>query len=776
MDSPKHTWIISLNDPSGVDSNLVGGKAASLAELISADVRVPSGFCLTVSAYHHFVAQSHLASVIQMELGRKPLDKMRWEEIWDSALRIRSSFLRASIPPELEKAVFEALGQLNPQCSLAIRSSALGEDSAQRSFAGLHESIINVKGEKSVLQAVQTVWASLWSDAALLYRKELALDPHNSCMAVIVQEMVPANTSGVAFGRDPRNQAVDREIVEAVPGPCSNLVDGLLEPDRWIVRSSSGEVIEWHAGERDAVQTDLPLLNEADLGELHAKLTQVEKLFGWPPDMEWAKQGGSLSVLQARPITSGLSVKQPDERQWYLTLRPKLSQLRRLADKVSNTSIPELELLGKHLAGQDIDNLDDRDLANCIEERLMTLTSWREIYHKEFIPLAHGVRYLGAYYNDALQPQDPYEFMNLLGGQDFLALHRNAALLDLARQVQNNRALQHLLSKGVMVVPHSPSETWTYLQRRIAKIRGGPDFLKEFEGFLTTFMDTSYNGKRLLDQPDSLLTLICQLGNPSIKKTPQSDQNTMAKAKDFEQRLIDTVGQSREQEAREVITIGQLSWRLRDDDNILLGRIESQFLRALQIGGKRLHEVGRLTGHLPSEKSTPLVLQALRDSQQNSIHIDEDGQEPSRSRTPTTIHPRQLIGQPASPGLSEGPARVINDIQDFRNFTQGDILVCESIQPTMTHLVPLASGIVERRGGMLIHGAIIARELGISCVNGISNVTEIICDEDQLTVDGYLGIVTLGTPEFGLEEQIFSKQPHTTPWPSKSNNFDERQQ
>lgn len=413
MDSQKNRWIIVLGDTPSLEVDVVGGKAASLSRLISAGVKVPLGYCLTVFAYQHFLDQSDLSSVIQMELGRKPLDKMRWEEIWDAALRIRSAFLRTPLSPELVHAVQEALRQLHPQHPLAVRSSAPSEDSAQRSFAGLHESIVNVQGPLLVLRSVQTVWASLWSDAALLYRKELSLDPLQSRMAVIIQEMVPAETSGVAFGRDPRDQSVDREIIEAVPGPCSNLVDGLVDPDRWILRQSSGEVVEWHAGERDGVRPDVPLLKDDDLRVLHTRLRQVEKLFGWPPDMEWAEQGGTLSVLQARPITSGLSAPESDERRWYLTLRPKLPQLRRLAEKVSKTSIPTLEYLGHQLAQEDIEKLNDRDLADCIQERLATLTSWRGIYKEEFIPLAHGVRFLGAYYNEALQPQDPYEFMAL---------------------------------------------------------------------------------------------------------------------------------------------------------------------------------------------------------------------------------------------------------------------------------------------------------------------------------------------------------------------------
>jgi pyruvate,water dikinase len=113
--------------------------------------------------------------------------------------------------------------------------------------------------------------------------------------------------------------------------------------------------------------------------------------------------------------------------------------------------------------------------------------------------------------------------------------------------------------------------------------------------------------------------------------------------------------------------------------------------------------------------------------------------------------PRQLIGQPASPGVGSGLVRCIRGRDDLSKFRSGEVIVCDAIQPTMTHLVPLASAIVERRGGMLIHGAIIARELGIPCVNGVRDAAELLVDGDFVTVDGHLGIVAVGAPEFDLE-------------------------
>lgn len=108
------------------------------------------------------------------------------------------------------------------------------------------------------------------------------------------------------------------------------------------------------------------------------------------------------------------------------------------------------------------------------------------------------------------------------------------------------------------------------------------------------------------------------------------------------------------------------------------------------------------------------------------------------------IKARQLVGQPAGPGLARGPARVIRETADLPEFKYGEILICDAVDPNMTFVVPLAAGVVERRGGMLIHGAIIAREYGLPCVTGIPDATVLIENGDEVTVDGYLGIVTIG--------------------------------
>jgi pyruvate,water dikinase len=113
--------------------------------------------------------------------------------------------------------------------------------------------------------------------------------------------------------------------------------------------------------------------------------------------------------------------------------------------------------------------------------------------------------------------------------------------------------------------------------------------------------------------------------------------------------------------------------------------------------------------------------------------------------------PRQLIGQPAAPGIATGLVRMVQNAEDLGRFQAGEVLVCDSIQPNMTHLAPLSSAIVERRGGMLIYGAIIARKIGIPCVNGVPKATDVLREGDVVTVDGHLGIVLVGEAEFDIE-------------------------
>ena len=540
--------LIRIDGQQTCDEQAIGGKADKLSQLARAGFHVPGGFCLTTRAYEAFLHDADLTMVIRMELGRKSMDEMRWEEIWDAALRIRAAFLAQPLPSLLREAIAEGLKYLDSARTMAVRSSAVGEDSAGRSFAGLHESIVGVRGQQAIEDAVRVVWSSLWSDAALLYRKELGLDPARSRMAVIVQEMIDGDRSGVAFARDPRGTGREQAIIESVPGPCSGLVDGLVDPDRWELDRTTRRVITWIPGQRDGADGGTPLLEPDDLDRILETLLSVERLFSWPPDMEWTGRSEAFTVLQARPITT-TAPENDEQRAWYLTLRPGDEQLRQLRKRVAEQLIPELEAEGGKLAAEQLERLDDPQLADAIEQRSVAVARWKKIYWDQFIPFAHGVRRLATYYNDAVRPEDPYEFVGLLRNQPLIATQRNHSIEQLARQL----AADDLLRSAVEQLLQKMSETfdWLTFHDELTPIAdGAAAFLSAFEDLTDRFLDIAYDHERLHDRPEPLLRNIVELA----KRSSESDVEAMSPsdtASACERRLLTAVGPDRRVEARQ---------------------------------------------------------------------------------------------------------------------------------------------------------------------------------------------------------------------------------
>ena len=203
--------------------------------------QVPPALCITAEAYDEYVTATGLRERILLELHRKDFNQMRWEELWDAALRIRNLFLGHSPPQNLHSHLYQALQERFAGRAVVVRSSSPEEDSARASFAGLHESFVNVAGTESILEHIRLVWASLWSDAALLYRQELGLDVHTSSMAVVVQQIVTGERSGVVFSQDPNDPHL--AVIECVYGLNQGLVDGTIEPDRWQIDRTTRRIV-----------------------------------------------------------------------------------------------------------------------------------------------------------------------------------------------------------------------------------------------------------------------------------------------------------------------------------------------------------------------------------------------------------------------------------------------------------------------------------------------------------------------------------------------------
>jgi pyruvate,water dikinase len=727
------SWVIPLDEVRSEDRPRVGGKCAALARMARAGFTVPDTVCVLADAYAAYVDATGLRERIPLELSRKDFSDMRWEEIWDASLRIRNMFLNKPMPAPLRDALGDALSLRFGDRAVVVRSSAPGEDSARASFAGLHESFVNVRGTDAILEHVRLVWASLWSDAALLYRQELNLDVAHSAMAVLVQEIVVGERSGVTFSQSPNDPA--QAVIESVYGLNQGLVDGTVEPDRWVLDRATGRLLSHTPAHRDQVvvpgtdgvrlehlpafQASRPPLLDAEALAVFDLALRSEELFGAPQDVEWTIHQEHLVVLQSRPITTISREGKDDKRPWYLSLRRSFENLKALRDRIEQELIPGMIEETQRLADEDLASLLDAELADEIERRSAIYDRWVDVYWAEFIPFAHGIRLFGQVYNDAVRPEDPYEFMDLLAGTGMASLDRNQALEELASAVRADPALAEALRN-----------------RDIASLDDG--FLEKVDAFVREFGDLSCaitGGTACGPAPDALVRIVLEMAShpPTGARLQGRDVDALRK------QFLDRFEGYQRAEYAELLDLARTSYQLRDDDNIHLGRIEAQVMAAVDEGIQRLRERG-LADAEAGALDAGEVSRALRDPGYIPRPRGREDATPGDLR----LKARQLIGQPAGPGISHGRARVILGPADLPAFQHGEILVCDAVDPNMTFVVPLAAGVIERRGGMLIHGAIIAREYGLPCVTGVPDAISLIETGDSLTVDGYLGIVTIG--------------------------------
>ncbi len=736
--------LIPIEETRENTGKVCGGKASALGVLHREGLTVPAGVCICTKAYEAYVDRAGLRGRILLELSRKPFEEMRWEELWDISEKIKHMFIRTPFPEEMEKELEEGLTAYFGEKAVAVRSSAPGEDSAKTSFAGVHTSYVNIRGARAILRHLRLVWASLWSDAALLYRKEMGLDILGSAMAVLVQEMIEGRVSGVVFGKNPDNES--ESVIEAVYGLNRGLVDGTVEPDRWILSRQTGKIKTHIPAERkkavfageegselkalpEAIQKNPPL-TPAEVLEVFELARRAEKTFGVPQDIEWTFRDSTLQILQARPITTLLQEDRDEKRRWYLSLRRSFENLKELRRSIEEKYIPAMQAEARELEREKIEKLPDSTLAEEIERRAEIYRKWYDIYWEEFIPFAHGARLFGKVYNETVNPEDPYEFTDLLSGTEMLSLERNRKLEEISEKLRKNPELMRAIKEEIEVEETIPEKAVT-------------EFEEELDSFISRY-GGSYSESQVAKK--GLYRLLLEMAShPPAPGTAEKKGSN--RIRHLKEKYVSGFDDKNKQCAAELLDLGRASYRLRDDDNIYLGKIEAELKRALFEGRRRLIERGLGEAGLPEEDQTfyiPELSAELTKVLQDPAYSPQWKKTPQKPKTlREKVNPRQLLGNPSGRGVAEGFARVILKEEDLFNLKAGEVLVCDAVDPNMTFIVPLCSAIVERRGGMLIHGAIIAREYGIPCITGVPDATELIKNGDYLSVDGYLGIITV---------------------------------
>lgn len=831
--------VVPLSALGARDLPLAGGKGANLGELIRAGFPVPDGFVITTEAY---VAAASAAGVDPSD----PADARR-------------RLVESPMPSEVATAVRDAYQELGGP--VAVRSSATAEDLPEASFAGQQDTFLDVEGEDALQVAVRRCWASLWNERAVSYRATHAVDERALRLAVVVQRMVPAAVAGVLFTADPITGRRRRAAIDAVRGLGEQLVSGAVNPDHYLVDTSTLAVVE----RRGDILDDLRLRDLAKIGD------RIEAHFGKPQDIEWAIDSSKLWIVQSRDITTlfPIPASAPDpERDLrvyfsanvaqgvFQPLTPMGIQTFRLigaafasavgkpvADPAAGTSVMAdagmrlwIDLTGalRNAATREIPVrvfsimearssgivarlLDDPRLAPRRGSRLRSAAPiFRAVAHAGVPPwviraLLRPERTRDRVLSDvdALISRDPGPLTT--PGERLDAFERliittlprmfprlvaivAAGLVsyNLAARLVGGVASDDELRTILRGLPFNPTtemdlELWAIARRTrddppsraaladrppaelSADFRRGalpPLLQRELETFLTRYghraiAEIDLGLPRWSEEPSHLLGAIANYQRPGAAALAPNEQ--FARGARAAETTIDTllsrVHGPRRFLARKFLHRVRALAGVREAPKFHIVRVFALGRAILAPVGVALAADGRIAA---ADDIWFLTLPDARRAltgEDMRVRVAERRAEYRREERRRHI-PRVLLsdgtdaeaafaspaadgaisGTPASPGIARGVAHVMLSPAGAR-LEPGEVLVAPATDPGWTPLFLTASALVMEMGGMMSHGAVVAREYGIPAVVGVPNATERIVTGERVVVDGSAGTV-----------------------------------
>jgi pyruvate,water dikinase len=787
--------LLPLRDGQAADGALVGGKARSLQQLSVWGLPVPDGFVITTEAYASQAAQCGLL--------RQLAPLLAGGQHRDAAALAKRLLLAHPLPETLQTRLTTAWSELGSP-PVAVRSSATAEDLADASFAGQHDSFLNVVERGALLEAVKACWASLWSERALRYRAERQIPPDSVAMAVIVQRMVPAEAAGVIFTADPLSGRRDHLFVEIVPGLGESLVSGRQRGESCLLFR--------HARELRLAGRAPRLLTRAQLRELGQLAVQLETRAGEPQDIEFAFAGGRIALLQSRPVTTlGEPVPLPPP-PGYMDRRMQTLALERygMAPRpLDNIVFVRMVGAAAYTAQQFGLVMDERDQTN------FRRTLWHQQYrfpcHRPTPRLLlHPFRSFGLLRTDWLawwqgEPRRTLEAIsvrrNLAAQNDVQLLAGAEEILRVWEEITNRRFyavssiyaepyLHALVTLAVgrraaarvtaqllagVVTPTSAANDAIWALSRVARddpgvadairheqwqaVPAASPFAIAYEEFMARFGHRESGG--------------FYLSLPTWRHDPTPVRQLIRTLMDVEERPASSGRDHLEARANVEHRLRWFPWlrrhfvtRLEQVRALHCMREESHHdltrpLDALQSiaaeAARRLHRRGLITIESdiyyltldevrqwlidgPPADVRPREFIARRRATHRLVNARWQ-----RHRPPSRHRGPILHGVSGSAGRARGPARVVLDETQFENLRPREILVCPHSNPSWTPLFLTAAAVVSETGGAASHAAIVAREYGLPAVLAVADATVRIHDGDIIEVDGDRGTVTLVT-------------------------------
>lgn len=831
--------VLPLDRVGADQAPAVGGKAAQLGELSHVEgVLVPPGFCVTTDAFRQALAAAPETGERIAALARAdPADRAALSTL---SAAVRRAIEAAPMPASLVGEITRLIAAQGEQTAWAVRSSATAEDLPRASFAGQHDTYLNVSGASDVLRSIRGCWASLFSERAVAYRAASGVDDTGAAMAVVVQRLLDPQAAGILFTADPVTSNRSVAYVEAVFGMGDAVVSGRVEADSYRVRD--GRVLS--ASTRTTrVLTDAQVLRLVEIGR------RIESHFERALDIEWCLVQGAFHIVQSRPITTLFPVPAATDGGFHVYVSVGHGQMMTDAMRPLGISVwRHTALIPMHEAGSRL-FVDVTGRLASPATRAVTLDVFgrgdplmrdalETVLAEDVLPLSTGDA------PGASAPTTPpaeieadpalvaelvqrsRESVEALRGD--IRGRSGAALLEfisadfeeLKRVLSDRRSSQAVMAgMGALEWLNENLEAW------LGEKGAGDTLMLAAPGNVTSEM-----GRALLDVADAVRphaeivellegatgdAFLDELGE--LPGGGEARDAILAFLDQYGMRCVGEIDITRPRWAEHPVALVPLI--LANVRNFEPGAARRQLERGLLEAGRKEHEVLDRLGALPGghEKAREakrmidrlrtfigyreypkyaivcrhaIYKQALlgeadrlvdagvlRDREDIFYLSLEELREVvdarrcdetliARRRQALIAHGRlqlprvltsegeallgsyrrgdlpagALAGLPASAGVAEGPARVVRDIADA-DLRPGDILVTVSTDPSWSPAFLSVGAMVTEVGGLMTHGAVIAREYGLPAVVGVAEATQLIGDGELIRVNGTEGHV-----------------------------------
>jgi phosphohistidine swiveling domain-containing protein len=742
---PSQPAIVSLAEVDDSAIASVGVKAATLASARHAGFDVPDGFVITAGA----------------RVGDEPIPTGT----------LADDIIAAAA------ALWDG--------PLAVRSSSTREDRADASFAGLYETVLDVSGEAALLEAVGRVWASAGSSRVLEYEGERTGSAGPTPIAVLVQPMLIADAAGVAFTADPMTGDRGTTIVSAIRGIGERLVSGEATADVWAVRDGSAVMRSGSEGALDADQATL----------VAETARRLEAWAGAPQDVEWALVGGSVTVLQSRPMTAlpeQVSWEPSEPGAWVRDFRLgewldgpvtplfeswAVTGIERRMHAIYATWIgivppepPHIVLNGWYFYGFNFMPTKGRQMVSALVRHIIPSFVLRpRRAAMAFPPLAHfGIELAYREWREAIQPA---YLARVASAEAEVATADASRLLVLVDELVEAAGTYFASLTTVGGYAAKAALPLARFYREHLRSRIGGSYLELLSGLSDEPISGAPHLVHNLDwiaPPPAPVgpTIIGDAGRRRWEEARGRRLDAEARAREalaadpklakkFERLLAEAqrFDLIREEQVREFTlpwplmrgAVLQLGDRLvelgavRDPDDVFfLSR--GEVVEALEIGAPdrtTAVEERRAARERQRRLSPPLQLGTIPPMFERML-----ADYAAAMRDPID-DPHAMVGIPASAGRAVGPVRIVRDVADFDRVETGDILVASMTTPAWTPLFGRVAGVVTDNGGVGAHASIVAREYGVPAVVGLGDATLRLRDGDVVEVDGGAGSVRL---------------------------------